>query len=63
MKPGDSREYLVRIRYRQPLQKAKLYRISQGIVIIFNKAQRVSLRQFAAWYEGDEVIGSGVISR
>lgn len=64
MKPGDSREYLVRIRYRQPLQKAKLYRISQGIAIIFNKAQRgISPGQFAAWYEGDEVIGSGVISR
>ena len=63
MKAGDSREYLVRIRYRQPLQKAKLYRTSQGIAIIFNKLQRgISPGQFAAWYEGDEVIGSGVIS-
>lgn len=63
MKAGDSREYLVRIRYRQPLQKAKLYRIRQGIAIIFNKLQRgISPGQFAAWYEGDEVIGSGVIS-
>ena len=64
MKVGESREYLVRIRYRQPLQKAKLSRREEGIYIIFNKLQRgIAPGQFAAWYDGDEVIGSGVISR
>jgi tRNA-uridine 2-sulfurtransferase len=61
---GESREYLVRIRYRQPLQKAKLYRRGNGIYIIFNKLQRgIAPGQFAAWYQGDEVIGSGVIDK
>jgi tRNA-specific 2-thiouridylase len=61
---GECREYMVRIRYRQPLQKAKLYRRSSGMYIIFNKLQRgIAPGQFAAWYNGDEVIGSGVIDR
>jgi len=64
MDEGENREYMVRIRYRQPLQKAKLYRRNKGIYIIFNKLQRgITPGQFAAWYDGDEVIGSGVINR
>jgi tRNA-specific 2-thiouridylase len=64
MVEGESREYMLRIRYRQPLQKAKLYMREGGIYIIFNKLQRgIAPGQFAAWYEGDEVIGSGVIDR
>jgi tRNA-specific 2-thiouridylase len=55
---------MVRIRYRQPLQKAELFRRKNGIYVIFNKLQRgIAPGQFAAWYEGDEVIGSGVIDR
>jgi tRNA-specific 2-thiouridylase len=64
MDEGESRDYLVRIRYRQPLQKAKLFMRNRGIYIIFNKLQRgITPGQFAAWYDGEEVIGSGVISR
>lgn len=64
MAGGETREYMVRIRYRQPLQKAKLYMKEEGLYIIFNKLQRgVAPGQFAAWYDGDEVIGSGVINR
>jgi tRNA-specific 2-thiouridylase len=64
MNEGESREYMVRIRYRQPLQKAELFRRKEGIYIIFNKLQRgIAPGQFAAWYDGDEVIGSGVISK
>jgi len=64
MDEGESREYMVRIRYRQPLQRAKLFRRKEGIYIIFNKLQRgIAAGQFAAWYKGDEVIGSGVISQ
>lgn len=63
MADGESREYLVRIRYRQPLQKAKLFCRPDGIYIIFSKLQRgVAPGQFAAWYDGEEVVGSGVIS-
>jgi len=64
MKAGENREYMVRIRYRQPLQRAKLFRRKNGIYIIFNKLQRgIAPGQFAAWYDGDELIGSGVINR
>ena len=63
MKMHETREYEVRIRYRQPLQKAKLYRKESGIYIIFQKLQRgVAPGQFAAWYCDDELIGSGVIN-
>jgi tRNA-specific 2-thiouridylase len=62
MAEGECREYMVRIRYRQHLQKAKLYMRPDGIYVIFNKLQRgITPGQFAAWYDGDEVIGSGVI--
>lgn len=61
---NEIREYDVRIRYRQPLQKAKLYRKDNGIYIIFNKLQRgITAGQFAAWYDGEELMGSGVINR
>lgn len=64
MQQGESREYMVRIRYRQPLQKAKLYLRENGLYIIFAKPQRgIAAGQFAAWHEGEEVIGSGVITR
>jgi tRNA-uridine 2-sulfurtransferase len=60
---GENRSYMVRIRYRQPLQKAELYKRPDGIYIIFNKSQRgITPGQFAAWYDGEELIGSGVIN-
>jgi tRNA-specific 2-thiouridylase len=63
MKEDETREYEVRIRYRQPLQKAKLFRKKTGMYIIFNKLQRgITPGQFAAWHSGDELIGSGVIN-
>ena len=63
MKEDESRDYMVRIRYRQPLQSARLYSRKKGIYIIFDNAQRgIASGQFAAWYEDDEVIGSGVIN-
>lgn len=62
MKPGEVSEYLLRIRYRQPLQKAKLYRREEGLYIIFDQPQRgITSGQFAAWYSGEELVGSGVI--
>jgi tRNA-specific 2-thiouridylase len=53
----------VRIRYRQPLQKATLIQKSDGLYILFDKLQRgIASGQFAAWYKGEELIGSGVIA-
>jgi tRNA-specific 2-thiouridylase len=64
MENGESRDYLVRIRYRQPLQKARLFFRNEGLYAIFSKLQRgIAPGQFAAWYDGDEVIGSGVIEK
>jgi tRNA-specific 2-thiouridylase len=62
MEPGESRDYLVRIRYRQPLQKARLHMTRTGMFIVFRRAQRgIAAGQFAAWYDGEELLGSGVI--
>jgi tRNA-specific 2-thiouridylase len=62
IKPDESEEMMVRIRYRQPLQKAKLFSREDGIYIVFEKLQRgITPGQFAAWYQDDELIGSGVI--
>lgn len=62
MTVGEERRYAVRIRYRQPLQPATLYRREKGLYIRFDEPQRgIAAGQFAAWYEGDELVGSGVI--
>ncbi len=66
MEIGERRRYIVRIRYRQPLQQATLYREEDGLYIVFDKPQRgISAGQFAAWYTPaeEEMIGSGVISK
>ena len=61
--PGESRTYQVRIRYRQPLQEATLYMKDNGLYIVFDKLQRgITSGQFAAWYDGEELLGSGVIN-
>ena len=52
----------VRIRYRQPLQKAHLLQTQEGLYIDFDTPQSaITSGQFAAWYIGDELIGSGEI--
>jgi tRNA-specific 2-thiouridylase len=62
MNEGDIRRYCVRIRYRQPLQDVTLVMRSNGLYILFDVPQRgITPGQFAAWYDGDEMIGSGVI--
>jgi len=62
MQVGENRRYAVRIRYRQPLQKATLYRTEEAMYIVFDELQRgITAGQFAAWYDGNELIGSGVI--
>ncbi|WP_418983382.1 tRNA 2-thiouridine(34) synthase MnmA [Alistipes sp.] len=60
--PGESRRFAVRIRYRQPLQSAVLFMRDAGAYLLFDQPQRgITPGQFAAWYDGDELVGSGVI--
>jgi tRNA-specific 2-thiouridylase len=60
--PDQWYDFEVRIRYRQPLEEARLYRKEKGLYIVFNNLQRsIAPGQFAAWYSKDELIGSGVI--
>ncbi|QBA63739.1 tRNA 2-thiouridine(34) synthase MnmA [Muriicola soli] len=61
--PDQSLEVMARIRYRQPLQNAKLYKVEQGMYVDFDvKQSAITEGQFVAWYIGEELIGSGVIS-
>lgn len=63
MHAGDSAVYDVRIRYRQALVKATLYMKEQGLYIVFDEpVKAIAPGQFAAWYLGEELLGSGVIS-
>lgn len=63
LKIGETAVYNVRIRYRQPLQKAHLIRKENGLYILFESLQRgITPGQFAAWYKNDELIGSGIIA-
>lgn len=56
-------EVEARIRYRQSLEKATLYRVDGGLYVIFDTLQSaVAEGQFVAWYNGEECLGSGVIS-
>ncbi|NLN32103.1 MAG: tRNA 2-thiouridine(34) synthase MnmA [Flavobacteriaceae bacterium] len=63
LNPDETMEAMVRIRYRQPLQKAVLHKAESGLYIEFENAQSaITEGQFAAWYREDELIGSGVIN-
>lgn len=63
LKIDECLEVLARIRYRQPLQKARLYKVVGGAYLDFQEKQSaITEGQFAAWYIDDELIGSGVIS-
>ena len=63
LEEGESADFQVRIRYRQPLQNATLYQTKDSLFISFYEAQSsITSGQFAAWYIKDELIGSGVIN-
>jgi tRNA-specific 2-thiouridylase len=57
-----SATYMARIRYRQKLEACTLHKRAEGLYIIFDRPQKsITPGQFAAWYDGEELIGSGVI--
>lgn len=63
LKPGESMTLMARIRYRQPLQEATLIMEPEGLYVIFEEAQKgITPGQFVAWYQDEELLGSGVIS-
>jgi tRNA-specific 2-thiouridylase len=60
---GETMKVMARIRYRQPLQSATLYQFENEMYVSFDEPQSaITEGQFAAWYLGDELVGSGVIS-
>ena len=59
----ESMQVLARIRYRQDLQKATLHKVDSGMYVEFEEPQSaIQEGQFVAWYQDDELLGSGVIS-
>ena len=63
IKEGEKISLEVRIRYRQPLQKATLYQTDECLYVSFAVSQSaIASGQFVAWYQGNELLGSGVIS-
>ena len=63
LKNGESMNVKARIRYRQPLEDAVLYQYKEGFFIEFENPQSaIAEGQFVAWYQGEELLGSGVIS-
>jgi tRNA-specific 2-thiouridylase len=59
----ETMSVMARIRYRQPLQKATLYKVDGGLYVEFEQPQSaITEGQFVAWYLNDELVGSGVIS-
>lgn len=61
---GEEMEVMARIRYRQPLEKATLYKTELGLFVRFQNAQSaITEGQFVSWHSGEELLGSGVISK
>ena len=63
LKTDETMEVEARIRYRQPLEKATLYKVENGLFVEFENPQSaIQEGQFVAWYRNEELLGSGVIS-
>ena len=63
LKQGETMKVEARIRYRQALDKAVLHKVESGLYVEFeNKQSAIQEGQFVAWYQNEELLGSGVIS-
>src|SRR5690606_26265014 len=63
LKIDETMQVMARIRYRQPLQSATLYKVDSGLYVEFEQPQSaITEGQFVAWYLDEELLGSGVIS-
>jgi tRNA-specific 2-thiouridylase len=60
---GEQLKVLARIRYRQSLEPAVIFKTKRGLFVEFLEKQTAIMEgQFVAWYIDDELVGSGVIS-
>jgi len=60
---GEKLKVQARIRYRQVLEEATLYKVETGLYVEFNNKQSaITEGQFVAWYLNEELLGSGVIA-
>jgi tRNA-specific 2-thiouridylase len=60
---GQTSRYSLRFRYRQPLQSGEIVMTSEGLYLKFDEPQRgIAAGQFAVWYDGEKLVGSGPIS-
>ena len=51
------------IRYRQVHEKASIHKVESGLYVNFENPQSaITEGQFVAWYNEEELLGSGVIS-
>jgi tRNA-specific 2-thiouridylase len=63
MEIGEIREYLLRFRYRQPLQSGKVKMTEEGLTLNFDTPQKgITAGQFATLYEGNKLVASGPIN-
>ena len=63
LKTNETMKVMARIRYRQPLQNATLHHTKDGLYVVFDEPQSaITEGQFVAWHQGEEILGSGVIS-
>lgn len=61
---ADEMEAVIRIRYKDFGNSGKLYNKSEGIgVSFYDAAKGIAPGQSAVFYEGDDVIGGGIIQR
>ena len=63
LEPNETIEVYFRVRYRQPLERGKIFMYKNGLFILFDRPiSSIASGQFASWYIENELIGSGVIS-
>jgi tRNA-specific 2-thiouridylase len=63
LRTNEQRGFDVRIRYRQPLQKATLTILDDAAYVLFETKQKgITPGQFAAFYLGEELVASGIIA-
>jgi tRNA-specific 2-thiouridylase len=63
LKVDERMQVMARIRYRQALEQATLFKVESGLYVEFEEMQSaITEGQFVAWYIKDELLGSGVIS-
>ena len=63
LEPNQTMEVYFRVRYRQPLERGKIFMYKSGLFILFDRPiSSIASGQFASWYIENELIGSGVIS-